>query len=55
MSIRLRLALWYGALLSLVLAAALSLAFVDHARSHEEDVAFAKCGKTSPRGWITGQ
>lgn len=41
MSIRLRLALWYGALLSLVLAAALSLAFVDHARSHEEDVAFA--------------
>ncbi len=38
MSIRLRLALWYGALLALVLGATLTVAFVVHVRTHESDV-----------------
>ena len=38
MSIRLRLALWYGALLALVLAGTLAVAFVVHVRTHESDV-----------------
>ena len=38
MSIRSRLALWYGALLSLVLAMTLAVAFVVHVRTHESDV-----------------
>ena len=38
MSIRLRLALWYGALLSLVLGATLAVAFAVHVRTHESDV-----------------
>jgi len=37
-SIRLRLALWYGALLALVLSATLAVAFVVHVRTHESDV-----------------
>ena len=38
MSIRLRLALWYGALLALVLAATLAVAFAVHVGTHEADV-----------------
>ena len=38
MSIRSRLALWYGVLLALVLAATLSVAFAVHQRTHEDDV-----------------
>ena len=38
MSIRLRLALWYGALLALVLAVTLTVTFVVHVRTHESDV-----------------
>ncbi len=38
MSIRSRLALWYGALLALVLAVTLATAFVVHVRTHESDV-----------------
>ena len=38
MSIRLRLALWYGALLALVLAVTLTVAFAVHVRTHESDV-----------------
>ena len=38
MSIRLRLALWYGALLALVLGATLAVAFVVHVGTHESDV-----------------
>ncbi len=38
MSIRLRLALWYGALLALVLTVTLTVAFVVHVRTHESDV-----------------
>ncbi len=38
MSIRLRLALWYGALLAFVLGATLAVAFVIHTGSHESDV-----------------
>ncbi len=38
MSIRSRLALWYGALLALVLAATLAVAFAVHVRTHEDDV-----------------
>lgn len=38
MSIRLRLALWYGVLLALVLAATLTVTFVVHAQTHETDV-----------------
>ncbi len=38
MSIRLRLALWYGALLALVLGATLAVAFAVHVRTHESDV-----------------
>lgn len=38
MSIRLRLALWYGALLAVVLAATLAVAFAAHVRTHESDV-----------------
>jgi len=37
-TIRLRLALWYGALLAIVLAVSLTVAFVVHARTHEADV-----------------
>jgi len=37
-TIRLRLALWYGALLAIVLAVSLTVAFVAHARTHEADV-----------------
>jgi signal transduction histidine kinase len=37
-SIRLRLALWYGALLALVLAVTLTVAFAVHVRTHESDV-----------------
>ena len=38
MSIRLRLALWYGALLALVLGATLAVAFAVHVGTHESDV-----------------
>ena len=38
MSIRLRLALWYGALLALVLCVTLTVAFAVHVRTHESDV-----------------
>lgn len=38
MSIRLRLALWYGALLALVLGATLAVAFAVHLGTHESDV-----------------
>lgn len=38
MSIRLRLALWYGALLALVLGATLGVAFLVHVRTHETGV-----------------
>ena len=38
MSIRLRLALWYGALLALVLGVTLTVAFAVHVRTHESDV-----------------
>ena len=38
MTIRLRLALWYGALLALVLAMTLGVAFAVHVRTHETDV-----------------
>ncbi len=38
MSIRLRLALWYGALLALVLGATLAVAFAVHVGTHEADV-----------------
>ena len=38
MSIRLRLALWYGALLAFVLAVTLTIAFAVHVRTHESDV-----------------
>ena len=38
MSIRLRLALWYGALLALVLGATLTVAFAVHVGTHESDV-----------------
>lgn len=38
MSIRVRLALWYGALLSLVLGATLTVAFAAHVRTHESAV-----------------
>ncbi|HZP94925.1 MAG TPA: HAMP domain-containing sensor histidine kinase [Candidatus Limnocylindria bacterium] len=38
MNIRTRLALWYGALLALVLGATLAVAFVVHTGSHESDV-----------------
>ena len=38
MSIRLRLALWYGALLALVLTATLGVAFAVHIGTHEVDV-----------------
>ncbi len=38
MSIRLRLALWYGALLALVLGVTLAVAFAVHVRTHESDV-----------------
>ena len=38
MSLRRRLTLWYGALLAVVLAIALSLAYVIHAESHDADV-----------------
>jgi len=38
MSIRLRLALWYGALLALVLSVTLTVAFAVHVRTHESDV-----------------
>jgi len=37
-TLRLRLALWYGALLALVLAAALTVTFAVHAATHEADV-----------------
>jgi signal transduction histidine kinase len=37
-SIRLRLALWYGALLALVLGATLAVAFAVHVGTHESDV-----------------
>ncbi len=39
MSIRLRLSLWYGALLALVLVGTLAMAFVVHTASHETDAA----------------
>ncbi len=38
MSIRLRLSLWYGALLAAVLAASLSVAFIVHVTAHQADV-----------------
>ena len=38
MSIRLRLALWYGALLALVLGATLAVAFAVHVGTHESEV-----------------
>ncbi len=38
MSIRSRLALWYGALLALVLSVTLAVAFAVHVRTHEDDV-----------------
>ncbi len=38
MSIRMRLALWYGALLALVLGVTLTVAFAVHVRTHESDV-----------------
>ena len=38
MTLRLRLALWYGALLAVVLTASLTVAFVVHARTYETDV-----------------
>ena len=38
MSLRLRLALWYGVLLALVLAAMFTITFVVHAQTHESDV-----------------
>ena len=38
MSIRLRLAVWYGTLLALVLGATLTVAFVAHVRTHESNV-----------------
>ena len=38
MTLRLRLALWYGALLAIVLAAALTVTFAVHATTHEADV-----------------
>jgi len=38
MSIRLRLAFWYGALLALVLGVTLTVAFAVHVRTHEADV-----------------
>ncbi len=38
MSIRLRLAVWYGALLALVLGVTLAVAFAVHVRTHESDV-----------------
>ncbi len=38
MTLRLRLALWYGALLAIVLAAALTVTFAVHAATHEADV-----------------
>lgn len=38
MTIRFRLALWYGALLAIVLTASLSVTFLVHARTHETDV-----------------
>lgn len=38
MSIRLRLALWYGVLLALVLGLTLTVAFAVHVRTHESDV-----------------
>lgn len=38
MTLRLRLALWYGALLAIVLAAALTVTFAIHAATHEADV-----------------
>ena len=37
MTLRARLALWYGALLALVLAAALTVTFLAHTRTHETD------------------
>lgn len=37
-TIRLRLALWYGALLALVLGTTLAVAFAVHVRTHESDV-----------------
>ena len=38
MSIRRRLAVWYGTLLALVLGATLSVAFIAHVRTHESNV-----------------
>ena len=38
MSIRLRLAVWYGTLLALVLGATLTVAFVTHVRTHDSNV-----------------
>ena len=43
MSIRSRLALWYGGLLALVLAVTLTVAFAVHVRTHESDRERAVC------------